>query len=131
MTVVDVVSQEVKIVTCADLDDAFSALSTGELFISLNNEKDKLDIIVSKLYEVGNLFYDEIVSKNPAPNTTIALNTILDAMKETGGKAVIFCTDFPIGGIGALSKVGPDDGKSNQPYKILVKPYFLLKIVAY
>lgn len=107
-------------VTCADLDDSFSALSTGELFVSFNNEKDKLDLLINKLFEIKETFQEEIISKNPAPNTTVVLKTILDAMKQSGGKAVLFCTDLPIGGQGALAKLGVDDGKSDQTYKCKV-----------
>lgn len=116
----DLNPENVKLTTCADLDDSFCALSTGELFLNLKKSKAKVELLFEKIKELKKEFENEIVSGNYCPNSTLVLHTILDAMRETGGCATIFASDLPIGGVGALNKLGLDDGKSDQTYKILV-----------
>ena len=118
----DLNPDNIKLITCADMDDSFCALSTGELFLNLGKQRDKIDLLVTKLYEIKDLFLeDQKYTGGGTSNTTPVIKTVLDAMATTGGKAILFCTDLPLGGSGALKKLRLDDGKDFKAYKMKVK----------
>lgn len=110
----------VKLITCADMNDSFCALSEGELFLNLEKEREKIDLLLDKVKELKDTLDEEASYMSIVGNTTPILRTINDSMRKTGGKALLFCADIPIGGEGALQRTKLDEGKKDDTYRVKV-----------
>ena len=112
----DLQDENVKRTVSMDSENPFCALSEGDLYISISQERDKIDYLVNHLHKLGEALLSNHSTKTTPPPINIdhVIATASQSMEQTGGKVLIFGSSPPFDGKGVLKISDIDDGKKGK-----------------
>ena len=116
-SVPDDLSQEnVKRTVCVDAENPFCVMSEGDLYLSIKEERDKIDFLINHLQQISEAVGLAQNPKKPALPLTldIVIASAAESMQHSGGKVLLFGVTMPAGGKSALKQSATDDGKKGK-----------------
>jgi len=119
----DLSEENIKRVSCIDTENPFCALSEGDLYLSLAEEREKIDFLINHLIQQA----EKMSSAKAQPtNMEIVIESILQSMQYSGGKAIIMGISQPQDPKCMTKVTENDDGKQTKVNKYLVGVKLLL-----
>lgn len=116
-SVPDDLSQEnVKRTVCIDAENPFCVLSEGDLYLSIKEDRDKIDFLINHLQQISEAVLAVQNPKKPAlpVSLDIVIASVTESMAQSGGKVLLFGVTIPSAGKSVLKQSVADDGKKGK-----------------